>query len=189
MKTLAKVLPGLTLLIGLSSIASAGQIDGSVGMAGVIPSCDNLNLLLATNCGVLEDIVLSPGTGDYSPIVVTTIFSATSLDFSDFTTFSFSNANYGTFDTVQPIGSGSYVITQDTSNFDVFLLGTFTPGSGLAPGLTATLSGVRLSINVTGESFSEGITMNTPPPNPEPATMVLLGSALVALGIIRRRKV
>jgi hypothetical protein len=110
----------------------------------------------------------------YAPVVLLSSFGPHVLDLSSLpalaASFSISNASYGSF------AAASAVIVQRTANFlDVFLLGTFTPGPGI-PGAVASPTSLRISVNQSGESLSEAITLNSPPATiPEPATLALFG--------------
>jgi hypothetical protein len=133
-----------------------------------------------------DTIVSSPGAGDYSVVPLFTDFGPATLDTTDLDAFTISNATYGSFGGV----TTGEILTQNANFLDVYLVGTFNPGSGLAVGLDPTLSSLRISINQSGSSLSEAITLSSPPAGtgvPEPATFALLGGSLAALGLYRRK--
>jgi PEP-CTERM motif len=105
--------------------------------------------------------------------------------------FTFGSAVNGTF-----VATSGVILTQTSTNLDVFLLGTYTPGTGFGTAgcnvCTATGTLAHVSLNQSGTALSEAITLTSPasslPGVPEPATMALFGSALVGLGVIGRKR-
>jgi hypothetical protein len=172
------------LAIGGSVKANAQMLNGSLPLAGIVVTQNGANLAASTQINSLFAITSGFGVGDYSPIVLGSTYNTSTLDLTNLTTFSLSNATYGSFTTT----SGS--IIQQSANFlDVFLLGTYTPGPGI-PGFIATPASLRISINQSGTSLSEAITLNSPPANvPEPGTYAMIGtSSIGGLLMLRRRK-
>jgi hypothetical protein len=188
MKTL-KTLACLTaLLMTLSALSFAAPIVGSLGLNPANLTQNGANLSVSTIISATNLITLSIGAGDYGPppagglVPVLSTFTVSNLDLTNFSSFTFNNPTLGGFTAT----SGS--IVQQTANFlDVFVLGTY---SGL-PGFDPTVSSLRISVNQSGTALSGAITLNSPAlssPAPEPATMAALGSALIGLGLLRRRK-
>jgi hypothetical protein len=71
----------------------------------------------------------------------------------------------------------------------VYLEGIYAPGPGL-PGKDPTPTSFRLSFTQSGQSLSVSGTMNSPPVGvtPEPGTLALLGSGVLSLAAVLRRK-
>jgi hypothetical protein len=165
--------------------ANAQLLSGSLPLAGIVVGQNSGSLGTSTQITSAFAITSGFGTTDYAPIPLGTAYATTTLDLTNFTTFSLSDATYGTFTTT------SGVIVQQTANFlDVFILGTYTPGPGL-PGFIATPASLRISVNQSGASLSEAITLVSPPLTlvPEPSTYAMLAtSGIGGLMMLRRRK-
>jgi len=180
-----------TVVGALALLATPGYalplLDGSMPLAGVTVTQNGADLTLSTLVSATDTVVSGPGLVDFAPVVLLSSFGPHTLDLSSLpalaASFSISNASYGSF------AAASALIVQRTTNFlDVYLLGTFTPGPGI-PGAVASPTSLRISVNQSGESLSEAITLNSPPATiPEPATLALFGGGLVAVAVMVRRK-
>jgi uncharacterized membrane protein YphA (DoxX/SURF4 family) len=174
--------------------AKAMQLQGSLALAGFNVHSDKPNLA-PLNQKITSSFLLTSntGTGAFAYIPLLTIFTATTLDLANLTTFSFSNATWGAFVANQP--SFANQVLQHTTNFlDILLDGTFTPGPGFLVHhpYDPSEETVRLSFNQSGSgrtrSISEAITLDSPPQVPEPGTLLLLGSGMAGLVLASRRK-
>jgi hypothetical protein len=192
---LIKLLPVLAIAMLVSaSVAPASPINGSLPLNGGNLTQNGADLSLSTMISATLTLNLSLGSGDYAFIPLLTNFGPTTLNYTSnatLSTFSFSSAVWGTF--VASADPANQVV-QKTANFlDVFIIGTFTPGTNAGwAGKDPTQSSLRFSINQSGSSISEAITLSSPatpsPGAPEPQTLALIGSALVGLALASRKR-
>jgi hypothetical protein len=199
------MLKRIALVVGVLAFAGAAfatTLNGSLPMhdnAGGVLSQDGANLSVSTTITAswgLTTSTVSDTSNDYHVVPGGTFFTDNGtietpvvLNLADLAAFTFTNPDYGTWHTA---GTGSYIVSRSASFLNVYLVGTFTPAaSGPLSGYEATNSSLRISINQSGTSLSAAITLNSPaeePPRvPEPVTTLLLGSGLLALGLVRRR--
>ncbi len=176
-------------VLALGSICSAGTINGSDPLAGFGASQNGADLSVSTIITDSAGLTSGAGFGDYSPVPEFANFGPSTLNLTNFASFTLSNASFGSFATT----SGS-IITQQADFLDVLLDGLYTPGPGLAAGLDPTVSSLRISINMSGNSLSEAITLNSPAAQPqgtvpEPGTggLLMMGGSLTLLGLFTRR--
>jgi hypothetical protein len=161
-------------------------MNGSLPLVGfgVTLTPGSADLSDATDVLATETLVSTTGLLDYSTIPVSTNFGATDLNLANLGTFTFDNALYGSWTTTSV---GSFIADQSAGFLDVYLLGTFTPSGDLSS-FSATLASLRISVVDSGGSISESLSLDSPPAStPEPVTTVLVGSALLALGLLRRK--
>ena len=181
-----RLLAGLAvvgMLLSGSSALQATEISGSLPFAAFGVTQNNTNLSTSTMFTSADELTSNSGTGDFSIVPIGTMFSGFTLDLTTISSgggFTFSNSTYGSYAAT----SGS-IVMQSQRFLNVELLGTFTPGPAFN-GLGPAPADVDLSFTQRGTSVSGSFTMSTTVP--EPGTMALLGSGLLTLAAVVRRK-
>jgi hypothetical protein len=186
-----KMFLALSAILIAARVSQATPINGSLPLVGLNVTQNGSDLSISTIITATMTVTASIGTGDYSFISVGSNWGPSTLNYTSnatLSTFTFGNSVLGTF---VAANDPANQVVQKTANFlDVFLIGTFIPGTAWPPGKDLTSSSLRFSINQSGASISEAITLNSPalpPPGvPEPETMALIVPAVVALMSYKR---
>lgn len=180
LKSLRNLSTIATLLLAFSSLSFAAPIVGSHGLNPVSRGQDGANLGVSSIITVTNLMTLGLGGGDYGPpqvgglVPVGSTFPVSNLDLTNLGSFSFDSGTLGGF-----TGSSG-------------VMGSY---SGL-PGFVPTSSSLRISLNQSGSALAGAITLNSPAlssptlssASPEPAKLGALGSALIGLSLLGRRK-
>lgn len=172
----------VALAVGSTPTSALPLLNGSLPLAGLTITQNAANLGLSTLINAAGTITSGPGLDDYSPVPILTPFGPTALDLTNLLSFTMSNAFYGSFAT-----TSGFIVSQSASFLDVYLEGVFTPGAGI-PGALPSATSLRISLNQSGKSVSQAITLNSPPTIPEPAAMALVGSGLAGLAFVLGRR-
>jgi hypothetical protein len=169
--TLASVSAQAASLNGGLPMASFGKVtntgaDLSVGSSPVVTAANTQ--------------VNGPGDGDFSGVALGALFGPNTVDTTNLSSFTLSNATYGSFSAT----NGS-IISQKADFLDVFYVGFFTGIGGIPSGPAS----VRVSINLSGKTYSEAITLHAPPAVvPEPASAVMAGLGVLSIGLLSVRR-
>ena len=177
------------ILAGSATKSHATYINGSMALTGLGVSQNAADLSLSTTISMAGLIASNQGLGDYSGVGIGTSLNTGSLtlDLTNLSAFTFSTPTWGTF---VANGAGNQILNQSTNFLDVYLRGTFTPGTDASlSGFQATDTSFRMSFNQSGGSLSSGFTLSSPAVNvPEPSTFILAGQAMLVLGYVARRR-
>ena len=181
-------------------VAGATQITGSDSIALFNVATNPANASFFPISGITSisnggAVISSTGTGNFS-IIPTGTFVSVATFFPNGpnggtigTPFTFTISGFGTFtETSNPVVLAN-ASNGTSSGTNIFLVGTFTP-SGALSGFQSNTASFDISFTRTGASDSGSGTLAVPAATviPEPSSIVLLGSALLAgAGVMRKR--
>jgi hypothetical protein len=182
-----KFLMPLAMAVLSAGITQAAVI-GSVSFADISGPTANTGDINTSTTFTIGDLFSTVGMGAFAGMP-NQAFGATSFDANVGTSLSFGNGVFGTF--------ASTSITEFANNallgtVDFYVLGNYTGGSYVSGSGPSSFT-ISFNQNPAGTgSISDSATFSIPPAappgTPEPASMVLMGSALVGLAMIRRRR-
>lgn len=179
----------VALMASSAARVQAVYINGSMALTGLGLSQSGADLSVSNTITMGNLIASNNGLGDYAGVTIGTSLSngsSVTLDLNNLSGFTFSSPTWGTF--VADNTAANQIIQRSASFLDVYLRGTFTPGTAISS-LSPTDTSFRMSFNQSGPSISSGFTLNSPAVNvPEPAAFVMLGQALVVGGLVARRR-
>jgi hypothetical protein len=169
------------LLALASAPAQAAGLTAGLSLAGFNVAQDGSDLAVSTVVSADPTLASSPGTGALSGITAGTNFGASSITFADEANgfgFTLDDGAGNTF-----VATSGQIVQRTADFVDLYILGTLTVGSESGD------ASVRISLNQSGTSLSEAITLNAPPVAvPEPASIALAGLGLAAAGLVGLRK-
>ena len=189
MRKLKKTLVPLACLASFTAVSQAATIIGTQALVDfATPSANTGNINTSTVFTIGELVSNLNGSGAFAGMPVQD-FGPVTFDENIATSFNFGDAVFGTFNSViinrvpgEPLGVAAF-----------YILGNYTPGNYVTG--TGGLSSFTLTFNQTppqtggiSDSGTFAIPPATAPGTPEPATLALIGSALIALGATRRSR-
>lgn len=183
--SLRRLVAGTVMVLAASTVAQAVPLNGSLPLAGFAVNQDGPNLAVSTLITADLTVVSGAGLGDYAPVPVGTSFGSHTIDLSDIVgAFSLSNPTVGAF-----VATSASILAQNANFLSILITGIFTPAAGgVLDGFDPSETTLRISLNQSGDSLSEAITLNSVPSDvPEPASMALMLAGLAGIAAARRR--
>jgi hypothetical protein len=184
--------------VALFAAGSAQAIPYTSGSFAFVGATTDLGDVTTTTSYTLNPdaiTIIGLGAGDMTSIALPGSLALTGgVDFTDPTTFSFSDPVLGTFTATSVTLLNTVSGNNASATWDVegtFLLGSGWDNSGV--GISANETWTLNQTGGAGAAVQLGGTFNAPavaPPvvTPEPATLAILGAGLAGIGVLRRRK-
>jgi hypothetical protein len=172
-------------ILGAGSAANAQLISGTLPLVGFGVSDSGALLSSSSVISSAFTLVSTVGTGDYNSIPLGAVYTDTPLNFTTPTSWTISNGTYGSF-----MASTFTVVTLTNTFYNVELFGLYSGLPGYAPTPTEANISVNAASTGGGVSYSEAITLSSPPASiPEPGNVAMLtGMGLSGVGFLARRR-
>lgn len=181
-----KFLMPLTMALFSVGVMQASLV-GTLSFGSLNPSGNDVSINTSTVFTLGDPLFAETGTGAFAGYPAFDSFGDVTFNAAVGSSLTISSAAFGTFTSTSIDEVVNIPGIVDFYVLGNYVGGTYAPGSGPAS-LTIGYTQTPPATGGISDSATFSIPPATPPGTPEPASMVLMGSALIGLAMIRRRR-